>query len=240
MELIKKTSQQCPQCKVYVFKNTGCDHINCVCGKEFCYRCGGDFTSYVHDYQECQKHEFKDVTITAVNWEFSLVETLYQKISTMWNKHRLWLEEQKTTEYYKHFIDTVKLHDKFGQFTSDDYKLLHNYLKVILRSRRLLKSSYIYAFMFFGFDKVKLTKTNKNSKEISAIETYGLLFDEHLSRLENYVGQLLNNLDLLLNTKHKDKAVMLEMTNKNDLITKEQKNVVSFINGVMMKEISYK
>ena len=33
--------KQCPQCKVWVEKSHGCDHMRCTCGRHFCYRCGG-------------------------------------------------------------------------------------------------------------------------------------------------------------------------------------------------------
>lgn len=36
-EFIHRTSQQCNKCKRIIFKDVGCNHINCVCGHEFCY-----------------------------------------------------------------------------------------------------------------------------------------------------------------------------------------------------------
>ena len=32
--------KQCPNCKRWVEKISGCDHITCTCGREFCYHCG--------------------------------------------------------------------------------------------------------------------------------------------------------------------------------------------------------
>jgi hypothetical protein len=32
--------KQCPKCKRWVEKKSGCDHITCPCGTHFCYRCG--------------------------------------------------------------------------------------------------------------------------------------------------------------------------------------------------------
>jgi hypothetical protein len=32
--------KQCPKCKRWVEKKSGCDHITCPCGAHFCYRCG--------------------------------------------------------------------------------------------------------------------------------------------------------------------------------------------------------
>ncbi|CAK84222.1 unnamed protein product (macronuclear) [Paramecium tetraurelia] len=33
--------KQCPQCKFWVEKNEGCDHMTCRCQFQFCYVCGG-------------------------------------------------------------------------------------------------------------------------------------------------------------------------------------------------------
>ena len=44
-ELAKKSKmKQCPRCKHWVEKNSGCDAIHCRCGLTFCYRCGGTRT----------------------------------------------------------------------------------------------------------------------------------------------------------------------------------------------------
>jgi len=43
-EYIEKSgSKQCPQCKRYIQKSLGCDHMTCKCGCQFCYRCGGSY-----------------------------------------------------------------------------------------------------------------------------------------------------------------------------------------------------
>lgn len=35
--------KQCPNCKFWVEKNEGCDHMTCRCKYEFCYVCGGKY-----------------------------------------------------------------------------------------------------------------------------------------------------------------------------------------------------
>lgn len=32
---------KCPKCHVPTFKNNGCNHISCICGAHWCYKCGG-------------------------------------------------------------------------------------------------------------------------------------------------------------------------------------------------------
>ena len=35
--------KQCPSCKFWVEKSTGCDHMTCRCKYQFCYICGGKY-----------------------------------------------------------------------------------------------------------------------------------------------------------------------------------------------------
>ena len=37
--------KQCPNCRFWVSKIEGCDHMTCRCSYEFCYRCGGPYNS---------------------------------------------------------------------------------------------------------------------------------------------------------------------------------------------------
>jgi len=39
--------QACPRCLVVVRKETGCDHMVCRCGTEFCFKCGGPYSEAV-------------------------------------------------------------------------------------------------------------------------------------------------------------------------------------------------
>ena len=43
--------KQCPNCKRWVEKISGCDHIVCACGKEFCYYCGQLYD--INGYHQC-------------------------------------------------------------------------------------------------------------------------------------------------------------------------------------------
>ncbi|KAK8138603.1 hypothetical protein PG984_001983 [Apiospora sp. TS-2023a] len=43
---VKEMTKSCPRCRKDVYKYSGCDHITCVCGHEWCYVCLGE---YYHD-----------------------------------------------------------------------------------------------------------------------------------------------------------------------------------------------
>ena len=49
LELAAKLNyRQCQQCKFWVEKNTGCNHMTCRCKHNFCYQCGGKWGVCVH------------------------------------------------------------------------------------------------------------------------------------------------------------------------------------------------
>ena len=43
MDEIAKSSKPCPACGEAVLKSDGCDHMTCLCGYQFCYRCLADW-----------------------------------------------------------------------------------------------------------------------------------------------------------------------------------------------------
>lgn len=50
LELTKEKGwRQCPSCLNMVEKTSGCPHISCICGVEFCYYCGGGFDGDEND-----------------------------------------------------------------------------------------------------------------------------------------------------------------------------------------------
>jgi len=38
-----KKYQKCPGCEKIVEKRDGCNHITCICGYQFCYKCGNKY-----------------------------------------------------------------------------------------------------------------------------------------------------------------------------------------------------
>ncbi|KAK0100195.1 hypothetical protein ONS95_008533 [Cadophora gregata] len=40
---IKRIAKRCPGCQRYINKNGGCQHMSCLCGKQFCWHCLADY-----------------------------------------------------------------------------------------------------------------------------------------------------------------------------------------------------
>lgn len=43
-KVIDNNTQECPRCKVRVYRNGGCNHMTCTCGMQFCFTCGGNYS----------------------------------------------------------------------------------------------------------------------------------------------------------------------------------------------------
>ncbi|EFW99546.1 ring finger protein [Grosmannia clavigera kw1407] len=51
---VQETSKQCPGCNKAVFKYSGCNHISCICGHEWCYICFAPFVQSDYGILRCQ------------------------------------------------------------------------------------------------------------------------------------------------------------------------------------------
>ncbi|KAK8056260.1 ring finger protein [Apiospora rasikravindrae] len=53
---VKEMTKSCPRCHKDVYKYSGCDHITCVCGHEWCYLCLGEYYHDQESFLQC-KHK---------------------------------------------------------------------------------------------------------------------------------------------------------------------------------------
>ncbi|OTA91078.1 hypothetical protein M434DRAFT_355391 [Hypoxylon sp. CO27-5] len=52
-EHVKEIAKPCPGCNKNVHKYTGCDHVTCICGHEWCWLCFGRYYRDEHDFLQC-------------------------------------------------------------------------------------------------------------------------------------------------------------------------------------------
>ncbi|KAI1397276.1 hypothetical protein F4819DRAFT_90970 [Hypoxylon fuscum] len=50
---VKEITKPCPGCKKNVHKFTGCDHVTCICGHEWCWLCFGRYYRDEHEFLQC-------------------------------------------------------------------------------------------------------------------------------------------------------------------------------------------
>ncbi|KAL4473480.1 hypothetical protein ABPG74_022344 [Tetrahymena malaccensis] len=54
-----KKFKQCSQCRMWVEKSDGCDHMTCRCGNQFCYKCGGPYKQCLCDSNQNNQTQFE-------------------------------------------------------------------------------------------------------------------------------------------------------------------------------------
>ena len=77
--MIDNNLKQCPRCKNAVEKKVGCDHITCLCGYEFCYRCGGVYKHCECGFQKVVQVQSENIPHTHFVLQEPLPRTLSNK-----------------------------------------------------------------------------------------------------------------------------------------------------------------
>ncbi|KAH7026381.1 uncharacterized protein B0I36DRAFT_330545 [Microdochium trichocladiopsis] len=54
---VKETTRPCPKCKRHIHKYSGCDHITCICGHEWCYICSAPYSRDDQGSLNCLHHQ---------------------------------------------------------------------------------------------------------------------------------------------------------------------------------------
>ena len=55
-QAIRNSSLECPGCRSPVQKSSGCNHMTCRCGVEFCYHCGSEYQRDEHGHYMVTEH----------------------------------------------------------------------------------------------------------------------------------------------------------------------------------------
>ena len=54
--------KRCPFCHNFIEKSYGCPHMECICGREFCWDCQQDYLT--HDYLECRRKQHTQLKVS--------------------------------------------------------------------------------------------------------------------------------------------------------------------------------
>ncbi|CDW77444.1 ibr domain containing protein [Stylonychia lemnae] len=85
-----ENTQKCPQCKVIIEKDEGCNHMTCYkCQHYFCWGCGFPVKHFIHDkdiqtfytYGICLKEKYKTISIRKLTFIYLLLAIVAQFLS---------------------------------------------------------------------------------------------------------------------------------------------------------------
>lgn len=152
------STKPCPKCRVFIEKSQGCDHMTCRyeasgCGLEFCWVCLKNWkghkgcNSYAHVKTEEKKIK-------------SSVD--YQRYLHYFSRYKNHSEAMNLAYQLKEVIDG-SIHDT-NNFIESEFIFLEAGIESVIKSRRLLKFSYVFGYYLFEECKEKLLFEHVQSK----------------------------------------------------------------------------
>ncbi|GLU04378.1 hypothetical protein SLE2022_215280 [Rubroshorea leprosula] len=179
-------TKPCPKCHKPVEKNGGCNHVSCLCGQSFCWLCGGA-TGKDHTYTSITDHScgrYKDD-----HERNAVLAKRYRECCVHYhNRYKghkdSFAIESKLKETVQRKINVLE--EKVS--TTKDFSWVRNGFYRLVRSRRVLFYSYVFAYYMFGDDLFK-DEMNKKERKIkqNLFEDKQQQFEEHVEKLSSFL-----------------------------------------------------
>ncbi|XP_065847188.1 probable E3 ubiquitin-protein ligase ARI2 [Euphorbia lathyris] len=187
-------TKPCPKCRKPVEKNGGCNLVCCLCGQAFCWLCGGatgrDHTYTTIAYHSCGR--FKEEYINKAK----RAERDLKRYMHYYKRYRAHLDSLKLESKMEETIKGKILALEARESASKDFSWIRNALHILLRSRRILSATYVFAFFMFGDDLVKDEMTDKE-KELkkNLFENQQQQFEGNVEKLSSFLVEKFHQYD---------------------------------------------
>ncbi|CAF1039443.1 unnamed protein product [Brachionus calyciflorus] len=179
----------CPSCKSFIEKNGGCSHMNCVCGKVFCWECLQD---YRYSHEKCEpvktfSMNFKDSEEKALKYSLILYEYQNFVLSPLkinLNNETNFLKAIKSDLNYKKLLVKISKYFKFGTEKSSNLidLAINDFFEIIHRTSEMIELAYVGQI----FNKINDLKTSQNGfSKARKLENLCKRFNRILSRSPN-------------------------------------------------------
>lgn len=149
---IEVNTNACPQCKLLIEKNGGCNHMTCrKCSYEFCWICFGDWSSHRQTSWHCNRFDPKkvaEVKLQRNDKQYSLERYLhfYKRFSV----HQKSMDGDKKTlaEVHKCMLEYMKAqtHTSERNISWNDVQFLSDAIRSLSAGRKTLQWTYVFAY----------------------------------------------------------------------------------------------
>lgn len=180
-------TKQCPQCKKFIEKNQGCNHMTCRkevggCGYEFCWICLGEWKPHGSEYYKCnsfdpEKAKNTENVIKIAKFELAKYSHYFSRYANHLKSkdHAIKLSET-IKNHIKNFINLKKL-------PLEELTFLNSAIETVIKVRTKLKNTYV-----FGYYLIECKEKGLFEHQQNLLEKNGDLLQELLE------GQLIESM----------------------------------------------
>lgn len=180
---LQANTKQCPKCKKYIEKNQGCDHMTCRttaggCGHEFCWICFGDWKGHsACNKFDVEKSKKADDDIKSIKFELEKYVHYFTRYSNHAKAYNLSIRQKNAIEYNIHLFNSLK------GVPFPDLVFLREATESIVKSRRLLKYSYVFGFYLSNKKEKDLFEHNQSLLEKNVNKLHELLENDTMNNI---------------------------------------------------------